>query len=827
VPGVAATCIEQGVAAIGLLPALSLLIGATLGLITSVTAWTYAAALPLTCLGALAGWRRRSPRTTLVAVVTGFLAGGAALSVNAREGALHSSIRQVLDREFGGFQIDSIGPAGRHDPLPSRVVLVEDASPRDGFVALRAGIIAVKLRGVWQPAAGEIAISVNGTAEDGRVSEWRAGRTIEAPMTFRRPARYLNAGVPDFERDQALDGVTLLGTVKSGFLIDVVQTGGYLSERSADVREHVRRAVKRWVEVHDPVSAAIATAVLIGDRTGLPDETRERLQQAGTYHVIAISGGNIAILATAATIVLMIVGVRGRGAACVAIAVLSAYGLVVTAGPSVWRATLMAVLYFAARVLDQRSGGWQTASVAAALMIVFRPLDIRDGGFILTFGATLALLEGARIGARLTPRAGPLSWVVASVFASLAVEIALLPVSAVLFSRVTGAGLVLNLIAVPLMGVVQIAALVTAIASSVPVIAGPAGMIAHLAAQGLIGSANLVTLAPWSTARVPPPDAFIVAFYYAAVSVMFLSHRGASRAIAALLWVAAAATVVGAVDSRIAQPASASDTLRLTMFDVGQGESILLETPSGGKMLVDTGGAPFGGSFGIGARVLAPALWARGTRALDTLLLTHGDPDHIGGALDVLADFAPRQLWVGIDVPNHRPTADIRDAAARLGISVDHRRRGDIEARGIARVRVLHPPPPDWERRRVRNDDSVVLEVVYRDVAVLLTGDISAEVEHEILPRLTRAPTRILKIAHHGSRTSSSSALLLEWRPQFALISAGRGNTFGHPTPEVLRRLEDIGATVLRTDLDGQITLETDGRRVEFATFEGARKSTR
>ena len=811
-------------AAIGLLPALSLLIGATLGLIASVTAWTYAAVLALTCLGALAGWWRRSPRATLIAVVAGFMAGGAALSVSARERALHSSIRQVLDHEFGSFQIESIGPAGRHDPLPSRVVLVEDASPRDGFVSLRAGIIAVQLRGVWQPATGGIALSVNGTADDDRVSAWRAGRTIEAPITFRRPARYLNEGVPDFERDQALDGVTLLGTVKSGFLIDVVQHGGYLSERSADIREHVRHAVERWIEVHDPVSAAIATAVLIGDRTGLPDETRERLQQAGTYHVIAISGGNIAILATAATLVLMIVGVRGRGAACVAIAVLSAYGLVVTAGPSVWRATLMAVLYFAARVLDQRSGGWQTASVAAALMIIVRPLDIRDGGFILTFGATLALLEGARIGARLTPRTGMLSWIVASVFASLAIEIALLPVSAVLFSRVTGAGLVLNLMAVPLMGIVQIAALVTAVATGVPAIAGPAGTIAHLAAQGLIGSANLVTLAPWSTARVPPPDALIVAVYYGAISVMFLSPRGVPRAIAALLWVAAAATVVGMVDSRTARPTSTSDTLRLTMFDVGQGESILLEAPSGAKMLVDTGGAPFGGSFGIGARVLAPALWARGTRALDTLLLTHGDPDHIGGALDVLADFVPGQLWTGIDVPNHRPTADIRDAAARLGTSVDHRRLGDIETSGAARVRVLHPPPPDWERRRVRNDDSVVLEVVYGDVALLLTGDISAEIEREILPRLTRAPTRILKVAHHGSRTSSSQALLSEWRPQFALISAGRGNTFGHPAPEVLRRLEEIGATVLRTDLDGQITIETNGYETTVQTFRGERR---
>jgi competence protein ComEC len=220
--------------------------------------------------------------------------------------------------------------------------------------------------------------------------------------------------------------------------------------------------------------------------------------------------------------------------------------------------------------------------------------------------------------------------------------------------------------------------------------------------------------------------------------------------------------------------------------------------------------------------VLAPALWARGVRGLDALLLTHGDPDHVGGALDVLADFVPRHLWLGIDVPNHRPTADIRDAAARLGIPVDYRRLGDIETDGPVHVRVLHPRPPDWERRRVRNDDSVVIEVVYRDVAVLLTGDISADVEREILPRLTRAATRILKVAHHGSRTSTSQALLSEWRPQYALISAGRGNTFGHPAPEVVQRLEVLGAQVFRTDLDGQIELETDGSQVEVRTFSEA-----
>ena len=168
-------------AAIGFLPALGLLIGATLGLNTSLGAWPCACALPLTCLGAFVCWCCRAPRGTLVIVLAGFLAGGAALAVSARGRALNSPARQILDREFGGFLIESIGPAGRHDPLPSRVVLVEDASPRDGFVSLRADVIAVQIRGVWQPAGGGIALSVNGTPrQSSNISQliWSAAECI-------------------------------------------------------------------------------------------------------------------------------------------------------------------------------------------------------------------------------------------------------------------------------------------------------------------------------------------------------------------------------------------------------------------------------------------------------------------------------------------------------------------------------------------------------------------------------------------------------------------------------------------------------------------------
>jgi competence protein ComEC len=260
------------------------------------------------------------------------------------------------------------------------------------------------------------------------------------------------------------------------------------------------------------------------------------------------------------------------------------------------------------------------------------------------------------------------------------------------------------------------------------------------------------------------------------------------------------------------------------MFDVGQGDALVLQVREPNRaLMVDTGGSPFGGSFDIGTRVLEPALWARGVSAIDTLVLTHGDPDHIGGALPLIDDFNPRHLWEGVPVPRASALQSLLARASAAGAVIEQRRDGEEFRLGDARVLVLHPPPPDWERQRVRNDDSVVLEVVYRDVALLLTGDIGADVERAIVPRLVPAKTRVLKVAHHGSRTSTSRELLETWRPQIALISCGRGNPFGHPAPDVIARLEGIGARIYRTDLDGEITVDTDGLNVSVTTLVGQR----
>jgi competence protein ComEC len=445
------------------------------------------------------------------------------------------------------------------------------------------------------------------------------------------------------------------------------------------------------------------------------------------------------------------------------------------------------------------------------------PLSLRDAGFLLTCGATLALIGSFR-GARLTWAPMPLRWLAVSVSATLAVEAVVFPIGLWFFGRVSVAGVLLNIVAVPLMTVAQVAGLACVALDVVGADAQAIGWVAHHAVFALDWCTMLSQRVPGLAWLAPRPAVALLVLYYGALGGWWVgprSTKGAAGIVAACV-----AGVLAVGPTRFVTAWNPVSGLHLTMFDVGQGDSLLVEADAR-RLLVDSGGRPFGEGSEIGRRVLVPALWARGATSLDALLVTHADPDHIGGAGAVLDAVPVRALWLGVDVPNHPPTVQLRGRAIGEGVPIVTQREGQTLTWGGARIRVLHPPEPDWERRRVRNDDSVVLEIVYGDVAVLLTGDISAEVERRIMPALTPARIRILKVAHHGSRTSSAAVLVEGWRPDIALVSCGRGNTFGHPAPEVLARLAAVGATVLRTDADGQITLWSDGRQVRARTYRG------
>jgi competence protein ComEC len=618
----------------------------------------------------------------------------------------------------------------------------------------------------------------------------------------------------------------LAGSVKSAALVRI-ERGRWWAEVAARARWRVRDAAARWIAPIDPQAAAIVTAILIGDRGGLDDDLIHHLQIAGTYHVIAISGGNVALLTGLCFGILRLLVRAPRVVAVLTLIVTLVYGAIVGGDPSVARAVTAAAIVLLAGMAGMVPSPLATLRTVACLLAIVDPLVVVDVSAWLSFGATLGILVVAGPLLRLVPWSNmprgirvAIQPVAVLIAATIAAELMLLPVSAAVFGRVTSAGLILNLMAIPAMGVVQIAGLTTVLIGPAFTLVGTwSAWIAAKAAHVLVWSTGLVDAWPWLSWRVPAAPLIWIGIYYAsALGLWWMRDRHVPRRIA---WAAAGVAlgvIVFAPSAGSARPIAGR--LRVSLIDVGQGDAILVQLPNGEALLVDAGGAP--GSFDIGGRVVTPALWALGVRRLTWFTLTHPDLDHIGGAVSVTEDLSPREIWEGVPVPRDRDLRRIREFADARGIAWREVRTGALLSIGPRlTVEVASPPEPEWERQKSRNDDSVVLRIRYGNVDVLLTGDAGAEFETRLPADLAASPIRILKAGHHGSRTSTSDRLVQAMRPQIALISVGRGNVFGQPAPEVIDRLTRAGARIFRTDQDGAVSLETDGRSVRVLTALG------
>jgi competence protein ComEC len=818
----------------GLLLTLVVLSGVTSGVLTALSV-PNAAALTIACgaLAALDGAR----------AARGVLLCGCAFSAALCDGAW------ARDRQLASPLQAWFARVAPDDRAPGVVMvhgtLAADAAPGETGTRLQIDVESLHAQGAWRAVSGRLQAHVGGTFGGDLAPEWTAGRRIAVPVLLREPQRLRNPGSPGDLWVQLHRTIDLVGTIKSGALVKVTPARWW-DEAAAELRRHVRTTAARYVAPRSAQSAAIVAAILIGDRAGLADDVQRRLRAAGTYHVIAISGGNVAIL-TSVCFVLLRVAIRSfRVVALITMTMVLTYGWVVGNEPSVRRAVTAACLYLAVSLIGLMPRALNVLALTAALVAVADPLTVVDAGAWLSFGATLGIIVGATRFMRWATRRPPTiarpdsaihnsDTVVAAILrrfwvamlglfsATLAAEVTLLPVSAALFSRVSLLGLVLNFIAIPAMTVVQLAGL-AAVACAGWWEGGAvwSGRIADAAASWLVGSSLAVDAAPWLVWRVPPSALVWTAMFYAGLAGIVWTRvwRWPRQAAAAL---AACGLVVIVTAPGLERAGPAGGRLRVTVLDVGQGDAILVQFPDQHALLVDAGGSS--SAFDIGGRVVTPALWALGVRRLDWLAITHPDLDHIGGALAVERDLAPREIWEGVPVPPHPELMALRQDAKAHQIVWRQVLAGHTLELGSVVLDVLHPPAPAWERQRARNDDSVVIRLRFGAVEILLTGDAEQEFERAFVPEMPRFPLRMLKVGHHGSRSSSSLNFVETFHPQIAFVSAGRGNLFGHPAPDVLERYRGVGAMIFRTDQDGAIVIETDGRDADIRTMNGRRWS--
>jgi competence protein ComEC len=852
------------------------------------------------------------------ASLAGFFGVGATLAAEATREAL----RPPILADSHAMRADVVGAGGAVPVVLSGLILADASATEFGAMfTLAANAIRVDgVDGVDRETAGTIRIAVGGTSAARHIGDWRAGRRVRLTATLAAPLPYLNIGTTNQETRLALAGIRLFGSVKSATHVELLAHGRWWDEAAASARSFVRRALDTHVAPRDRLSAAIVTAILIGDRAGLDQDVEERLQRAGTFHVIAISGGNIAILTALILALLRLAGTPPRASAWMTISAIALYALVVGSGASVARAALAAIVYLFARAIDHRTPPVNVLAVVVAMILVWAPLEIVDAGFWLTCLATLAIMllaqrladraravlalrraaaeppEGSQAPGQVHEHRG--GWFVnrlaepaiGLLAATVAAEAVLLPVTAYAFSQVSIAGLLLNFLAIPLMTVVQLAGIAIVIsAHGLAPIADIAGVIADSAARGIVSSSRFVDAAPWSAPRVAPPPLWLLLVCQASLCAAWFGRPPPwRRRVAACAWLTCLGLVVWAlplpsfalhangseecqmndadsesdsesdsasnadtdaadasadagagIDANVAAAAARSRLgsgdaarrrLRVTFLDVAQGDATLIRFPDGRAWLVDAGGAL--GRFDIGTRIVSPALWGLGLRRLSTLVLTHGDRDHIGGAHAMLRDFRPGEVWEGVPVDGHADLTRLRAEAARRHMrwrvvqTSARATRVVADDGGDVDIRVWHPSAPEWIRTRVRNDDSIVLELAFGNVSVILPGDIGSAVERVLASQhASAAPLRVLKVPHHGSKTSSTAAFLDALHPRLAIVSAGRGNRHGHPAPAALARYAARGTEVFRTDRDGAIQLDTDGQTLIVRTCSGRRLS--
>jgi competence protein ComEC len=720
-------------------------------------------------------------------------------------------------------------------PLITATILAYAAGLLSGFggafVWTAAAAALVVWRGAGTPrerlALGAVAIAAFATAASTRnvesscfdrlahAVEWDVTLAADASPGAFVPGRH-SCGVTlriAVERGVAAAGarVRVRGEASKGRGGLVVTNASIRETRPPSIVARWRAGIGHGIDGHFGADAPLVRALLIADMQELSPTLRDRFAAAGLSHMLSVSGLHVGLIAVAVLLLAQLAGVaRGRADALV-VTITAAYVVVIGAPLPAVRAAVMLAAFALGRAVQRPTSAWAILAIGAMVPLL-DPHAVLDVGYQLSVVGMVALVAAGALGRRWSwlSVGGWRGTLRRSLVASTAATLLTAPLIAATFGRISLVAPVSNLVAVPIMGALQPMLFLTAVLLPIP---GAAQFVADACHPLLAAIDWIASLA----ARLPGASLPVVVDQ---ATTVLASAAGAAFVVAAVSKfpgraLLAGGLCVGAFVWRPLLPQRASGT-ELHMLDVGQGDAIALRTTRGRWVLFDAGRDWRGGDEG--QRDVIPYLAARGG-PLVAFVLSHPHSDHVGGAASTLRALAPAWYfdpgYAGGTTPYRASLLEAR----HMRTAWRRVHPGDSLVVDEAVITFLAPDSAWAESQHDPNLASSIARIRVGDVAMLLTGDAEAPEERWLLAHqsaLLRAD--VLKVAHHGSSTSSTAEFLDAVRPRLALVSVGAGNMYHHPSPTVIQSLAAHGATTLRTDVHGTVVVRTDGRAIEVET---------
>lgn len=573
----------------------------------------------------------------------------------------------------------------------------------------------------------------------------------------------------------------------------------------ADLKERLAKGLARAAGRE----AGVFSAIVLGDKSALDKELQMRYQMAGIVHILAISGLHISVLGLGSYRILKRLGLGVWLSGFLTLAFMLPYGMMTGGSVSTMRAVSMFLISVGAKVLGRIYDMLSALAVAAVLLLLEAPASLCNSGFLLSFGAVLGIGVVVPI---LTEGFEVKRPVCRTLLASVCVQLVTLPVSLAFFGEVSLAGVFLNLLVLPTVGVVlasgTAAALLGLVSTPAAAVAALPGRLLLKIYEQLCILAGKLSFCTWTGGA--PGWAAVVLYYFLLAAALLWVYWGKRRLRRAVLAAPAVLALVAGIFALGYHPVRA---LTITCLDVGQGDGIVVESPQGARFLIDGGSS---NKSSVGKYQLLPFLKSRGISRLDGILVSHTDEDHISGVRELL-EFAAKDLTtleIGeLILPEWEtpPEAygELCELAVRAGIPVEKAAAGEQLSLGGMTFVVLSPEP--GAAGADVNEEGMVLELRYGAFRGLFTGDIGEETEERLLREGLLSDVDFLKVGHHGSRYSTGEAFLETVCPELAVISVSSTNTYGHPHPDTIERLEEAGAQVWCTKDYGAVTVTVSG----------------